>query len=139
MTRYIKFLKGGDIRNYMGIRMVKKLAILLVCLLCFPTNISANPLLYRKLISPTTHDYYEKVICEGAYETVTFPSESRNIVIINDSYTTSIYIDLEGEEATVDDFELKSLERLSAVGHRVGSITLLSASGTVEVRVYMTY
>lgn len=89
--------------------------------------------------APSSNSYYEKVTCTGAYETVTFPQTVKHLTIINDDDTISVYIDLEGNVTTSADMELKALERLTATDYNTSSITLLAASGTVEVRVYATY
>jgi len=87
----------------------------------------------------TANSYSASLTATTSSQTLTLPAGSGEVLIVNDHASVSVYLDLAGNEATSDDWELKATEVLVLSEFRTKAISYLAASSTVGLRVLVLY
>ena len=87
----------------------------------------------------TANAYSTGVTATTTSQTTNLPAGSGEVLIVNDSTTVSAYIDLAGNEATTDDWELKPEEVLVLSDFRTKSLSYITASSTAALRILVLY
>lgn len=87
----------------------------------------------------TANAYSVAVTANTGSQTTIFPANSEEILIVNDSSTISVYLNLKGGTATVSDFEIKPTEVVVLSNFRTKEISYITGSSIAGLRILMLY
>lgn len=87
----------------------------------------------------SANSYSAGVTANTSSQTTTLPAGSSEVLVVNDSTTISVYLNLAGNPATVSDWELKPEEVLVLSDFRTKALSYITSSSTAALRILVLY